>query len=231
MIKEEEVLELRMVLQRAHLINYHAVTDRWEMHDLVRKYVHKLAETQSTAADRDVAFARLLNQLNHYQQHATHLAKQAGSFLLRHSRPAPEPDPTPTWPGRMDALSYFETERVNLLGCLRHAAKLVGKNVSDPQLGALLVGLTAAMAGFLRNNGQWKVAVQAHEIAADIAEHLDRPLAHAIVRNDLGIMHRLQSNWDAAQQALEHADEVFVGWAIRVPACSAGPTRSTRETS
>jgi hypothetical protein len=203
---KKEVLELRTVLQCAHLINYDAVVDRWGMHDLVREYVHKLAATHLTTDDRDAAFGRLLN---HYQEHATDLARKSGSFLLRHSRAAPKPDPTPTWRGRMDALSYFEVERLNLLGCLRHGAGRVGDDVPDSELGALLVALTAAMAGYLRNNGPWKAAVQAHETAARIAKRLDLSLAHAIALNDLGITHRLQSNCDAAQQSLEYAEQIF----------------------
>jgi hypothetical protein len=35
----------------------------------------------------------------------------------------------------MDALGYFEVERLNLLGCLRHDINRVGDNVPGSELG------------------------------------------------------------------------------------------------
>ncbi len=194
------------VLQCAHLINYAAGTDRWGMHDLVREHVHKLAAECLSADDRDAAFGRLLS---HYEKHASCAARQAGWFLLRHSRPGPEKDPPPTWTGRMEALRYFETERLNLLGFLRHPLERV-RAMPEPDRDRW-VALTDAMAGYLRNNGPWKTAEQAQATAASIAEDLGNSQARAIVLNHLGITHRLQGQWNAANQAVEEAQRIFGG--------------------
>jgi tetratricopeptide (TPR) repeat protein len=195
------------VLHRAHLINYDYDADRWRMHDLVRHCVDKFTATGLSADHQEAAFGRLLS---HYQEHATIAARQAGWFLLRHSRPSPGPGPTPTWAGRMEALRNFETERLNLLGCLRHAARRV-HDVPESDLGARLVALTDAMAGYLRNNGPWNIAEQAHRTAADIARHLGNRRAQAIALNDLGITLRLLGKHDEADQALQQAQGIFRG--------------------
>ncbi|MGH3912900.1 MAG: TIR domain-containing protein [Pseudonocardiaceae bacterium] len=198
---KEDVGELQAMLRRIRLIN----DDRWGMHDLVRQYVTELAEKDLSVGQRDAAFGRLLS---HYQQHATNLVKKAGWFLLRHSRPGSEPDPKPTWAGRTAALSFFETERLNILSCLRRAHRHVAE-VPESELRRPLVELTEAIAGYLRNNGPWETAEQAHQIAADIAGELGELRSQAIAYNDLGITRRLRGNRDEANRALRQAHEIF----------------------
>lgn len=208
---EKKVYEPLQVLQCAHLINYDYDADRWWMHDLVRHLVDEFAVTDLSTDDQEAAFGRLLS---HYQEHATHLARQAGWFLLRHSRPGPKPGPcdepaTPTWIGRIEALRCFETERLNLLGCLRHAAERI-HSVPESELRARLA-LIDAMAGYLRNNGPWNTAEQAHRTAVSIAKHLRDMRAQAIALNDLGITYRLRGKRDEANQALQQAQRIFRG--------------------
>ncbi|MGQ0776278.1 MAG: tetratricopeptide repeat protein, partial [Pseudonocardiales bacterium] len=203
-ITKAEAVGLQWVLHCVHLIN----DNRWGMPSLVREYVTELAEAALSADDRAAAFGRLLR---HYTEHATDRARKAGWCLLRHNRPGPEPDSgdePPTWTARLNALSYFETERLNLLNCLRHGARLVAE-VPESGLGEPLVNLTNAMAGYLRNNGPWETAEQLQRTAADIAEDLGDLPAQAIALNDLGITRRLRGDPTGANQALEQAHRIF----------------------
>jgi tetratricopeptide (TPR) repeat protein len=99
-------------------------------------------------------------------------------------------------------------EHLNLLGCLHHAAEHVHA-VPESDLGAQLVALTDAMAGYLRNNGPWDTAEQVHENSAGIAKHLDYTRAQAVALNDLGITRRLRGNLEGADQALQEARGIF----------------------
>lgn len=203
---EAEVRGPLGMLRRARLLLHHADADRWELPPFIRECVEELAGTDLGADRRQTAFVRLLG---HYQERARHLAGRAGCFLLRHSRPGPQPGAEPP-AGRSEVLAYFHTERANLLGCLRRAAERVHDEPGS-ELGERLIDLTDAMAGYLRNNGPWDTAEQAHRRAAHTAYRLGRPLAQAIALNDLGITCRLRGRHDAANQALQHAQVIFLG--------------------
>jgi tetratricopeptide (TPR) repeat protein len=195
-----------------HLINEDPlVRDRYRFHDLLREYARTLAATDPPV-ERAAALERLLNY--HLRVAGNH-AEHAGWFLLRHNRPSLYPSPEPTRTGHTEALRWFDTESDTLQAWLRHAQKWLDDfaqrvpNVAESRLGAQLVTLTAAMAGYLRNNGPWDVAEQAHDTAYKIAEILDDPCAKAIALNDLGITCRLMSNHGKATEALQEAHKGF----------------------
>lgn len=190
-------------LRRAHLVEHDPVTRRWRMHDLVRLFAGRLAEEQVCAADRDAAFGRLLA---HYQDGADTVAARAEPHLTRHTRPgAITPRHYPALAQRTEALHWFERESANLLACLDQAS------AGDHLLGAgrEVVALTDAVAGCLRNDGPWEVAIRLHRQAAGIAERLGDPVAQATALNDLGIMCRLIGDHGQARQALTRAHRIF----------------------
>ncbi|MGH3699986.1 MAG: hypothetical protein ACRDQY_11020 [Pseudonocardiaceae bacterium] len=90
----------------------------------------------------------------------------------------PTTEPTAYPDGHTDALKLFNTESDTLQKWLHHARKWLhdfaqrDPSATESRMGARLVELTAAMAGYLRNNGPWDVAEQAHDTAYEIAERL-----------------------------------------------------------
>jgi tetratricopeptide (TPR) repeat protein len=98
-------------------------------------------------------------------------------------------------------LARFRDERDNLFACLRHAR--------DRRDATRTVGLADALAGFLRNDGPWDLAVGLFHETATVAERLGDRLAQATALNDLGIMRRLTGDLDGANEALDQACGIF----------------------
>ncbi len=159
---------------------------RYGLHDLIRSYA-RARSGDLPEAGRRAAETRLLD---YYQDTAV----VAGRHLLPYTQPESRPMPAQgTLTSSLPALRWVRAERANLL------AVLAGARASDP---ARFLGLAAGLAGLLRLDGPWTEAVALHEAAA---QHSGDPRAQANALVNLADMHRLRSDYDSAEAALNDA--------------------------
>lgn len=203
-LSERQALERLNALYANRLITETA-RRRFGMHDLIRQYAKGLVAPDS-AGTHELALARLFA---HYHDTVVRKAASAGPSLTRHTRPGAARVATTCDPAaQQDALTWFQTEKDNLLACVRHGAEC-DRNSIGCDLCGRVVALTSALAGFLRHNGPWDTAIRLHGTAVTIAGHRGDRHAQAIAFNDLGIMHRLSGDYVMANDALEHALRIF----------------------
>jgi tetratricopeptide (TPR) repeat protein len=191
-----------------HPENRNGSQQRYRMHQLLREYACGQLHGALTSAETCEAIERLFS---HYWHTAGEVAAPAEPCLTRHTRPGASPAPAPAGPGssppgsqrRRAALDWFEAHRDLLMACLGQAM--------DRHLDRWVVRLTAAMAGFLRNNGPWDQGIIRHAAAVRAAADLGDPIAHGVALNDLGIMYRLAGRHDQALAALQQAHAIFTG--------------------
>ncbi|WP_270890800.1 NB-ARC domain-containing protein [Streptomyces sp. DHE17-7] len=127
-----------------HLIDEHPGS-RYRPHDLLRDYARGLA-AEGDNMDHVQAVQRVCTY------YLAALAVANGHIGRSGAAVPPAPDATsrvetPALESRADALSWLETERANILACVRRANGLA--------LYDLVVRLAAAMAPFLRQAGPW----------------------------------------------------------------------------
>lgn len=172
---------------------------RYGMHDLIRRYARERA-ADDDAANRERALTLLLE----YYDHA---AASAEALLARQPRIAPPSAahrPPPEVPGLQDrrqALSWAQTERVNLLACLDYATR--------HGLHGRIVALTSNLAAILRQDGPFADAVTRHITAAQAARHVGDRLGEANALNDLGDVRRLAGDYPGAAEARLAALAIF----------------------
>ncbi|MFE7124909.1 ATP-binding protein [Streptomyces sp. NPDC057617] len=179
-----------------HLIDSPAA-GRYRLHDLLRTYAHNLA-AGDRAVERDQALRRLLN---YYQ----HTADRADAQLARSPRPAvtasvAPPTVAPDLPDRHRAQAWMVMERANLFACIDHATA---------HHHARIVGLTAAIAAHLRNNGPWAQATTLHIAAVTAARHVADQAGQAGALHELGAVRRLAGDYPGATVALERALDIY----------------------
>jgi DNA-binding SARP family transcriptional activator len=181
-----DALVERNLLNRQH-------TDRYGLHDLVRAYVRTLMDRAGDQAR--AARERLLGYYQHTGWTAA-LHQAAGTRWRAHHFPEPS-GPTPELLDLAGSLSWFRAERANLLAAV--------SDVSTPP--ERRIDLTAALAGYLLQDGPWSQAVQLHETAARTAEELGERLAQANSLCNLSQMLRQigRSEFDRSAQSAEQA--------------------------
>jgi len=175
-----------------NLLAQHA-SGRYRFHDLVRLYARTLRD-DSPALDR---------LLGYYQ----HTAQTADAYITRHtrdSRPlAAAPPAAPELSGTTAALAWMRAERDNLLAGAAHAAA-VDREASRPRP-EQAVAITAAVAGFLRQEGLWQQAAVLHRAAAELAgRHGDRR-AQADAVWELGRVRYMTGDTEEAVALIEQA--------------------------
>lgn len=182
-----------------HLV-HEPVRGRYDLHDLVRLYAKERAD-RCFPGERAAAVERLAD---YYQQ----TAHAADTFLLRHTRPGvPYParlsaTALPHLPDRAAALAWLRTERANLLAVLAR----VTAHGDDRRL----IGLTAALAGFLRQEGPWREAAVLHERAVAAADRTGDLPAGAEARRELGILRRRTGQYAEAADLHEQACDIYL---------------------
>jgi DNA-binding SARP family transcriptional activator/tetratricopeptide (TPR) repeat protein/DNA-binding XRE family transcriptional regulator len=177
-----------------HLIDEPAPS-RYRFHDLIHEYARALTTRHDPAAVRDQALGRLLD---YYQ----HTAWAADRHLTRHTRPGPPPPAAtpaaaPGLPGLAAALAWMRAERANLLACIGYATTAAQSQ--------RIISLTAAMAGFLYQEGPWQLAAALHHAAVTSARHQGDRLGEAGALLDLGRVRHLTGDYPAASRLLEQA--------------------------
>ena len=168
---------------------------RYNMHDLIRRYVRDRAAAEPVF-DRRQALDRLLD----YYQHTAALAEARLAHRARTS-PAPAllapPAALPALAGADQALAWARAERPNLLACLDH--------VTHAGQHARVVALTAAMAALLRQDGPWADALTRHATAVEAARHIGDRLGQANALLCLGAVRQLTGDYLGAAEALAQA--------------------------
>jgi tetratricopeptide (TPR) repeat protein len=199
---EDHAGQLLERLAAAHLLTPH-VPDRYSCHDLLRQYAADLANSEDTAADRQVALGRLLAW---YLQGADAAAMLAYPQRMR----LPVPPATRPGPAHKDddaALAWLDAERGNLLAAIEHAAE------HGPHPTAWLLADTLRSYFWLRMHTV--DLSHATDAALRAAEADDDPRAQAITLLSLSNIHFCRRDYALAithsTRALALAERV--GWA------------------
>ncbi|MFG3656707.1 cyclophane-containing RiPP biosynthesis TPR protein HaaT [Streptomyces sp. NPDC047706] len=194
--------DVSVVVARRHLealYDDHLIDEqpgsRYRLHDLLRDYARGLAG-EGDSMDHVQAVQRVCTY------YLAALVVANGHIVRSGAAVPPAPDDasrveTPALEGRADALSWLETERANILACVRRANGLA--------LYDLVVRLAAAMAPFLRQAGPWDQAVGLHRTAAEAARHTGDQRARGDALAELGVVRRFMAAYPQAIEALNDA--------------------------
>ncbi len=194
--------EFSVVVARGHLealYDDHLIDEqpgsRYRLHDLLRDYARGLA-AEGDSMDHVQAVQRVCTY------YLAALAVVNGHIGRSGAVVPPAPDgasrvETPALESRADAMSWLETERANILACVRRANGLA--------LYDLVVRLAAAMAPFLRQAGPWDQAVGLHRTAAEAARHAGDQRARGGALAELGVVRRFMAAYPQAIESLGDA--------------------------
>jgi DNA-binding SARP family transcriptional activator len=159
----------------AHLLESTS-PDRYKFHDLLRVYSSERAAADLSAQVRDAAMARLLRW---YMR----TADAAATAVLPHRYNVPlEPadaDPVPlSFTGADDALSWYDSERANLVAAARQA--------SSSGLHEIAWRLPAPLFSIFNARGNWADLITTHRIALVSARRVGNRQGEAWILNSLG---------------------------------------------
>lgn len=177
-VTEEEARHGLDVLYDDHLIE-EPVRGRYRLHDLVRDYARGLAPTET----RHDAMARLLA---HYLA-----AADAADDRLRGRGPEGN-----TLASRAMGKAWLDVELPNLLATIEHT---VGEH------GVAAVRLSHLLSLYLHRHGQWRHGVKLFQTASRAARETDDRAVEADALRDLGLFHRLLSDYEEAEPVLNNA--------------------------
>ena len=177
-----------------NLLNAYA-PGRYRLHDLLRAHARALATDPEF--EREAALDRLL----HYYAHT---AQSASILIARYPRPQPDgpaPAHRPTLTEQDAARTWLRTERPDVEAAYAHACTY--------GLDGHAIALAAGLANILRTDGPFTRAREIHQTAAEMAERLSHPAAHANALIDLGLVRQLTGNYPEADDAYNQALELF----------------------
>jgi tetratricopeptide (TPR) repeat protein/transcriptional regulator with XRE-family HTH domain len=170
---------------------------RYRLHDLLREHARALADTDPPG-DREQATGRLLD----YYQYSAELADgQLSPGRTGTATTVAAPAAAPSLTGSDRARAWLESERPNLIACIDEAAR--------EQRHDRVVGLTAALATHLRDEGAWAHALDRHSDAVASARGLGDRLAEATAITDLGVIRRLTGDYQEAAGDLGRALDIY----------------------
>ena len=172
---EDDVADALEALVDANLLESPA-PDRYRFHDLLRFYATERAQAEESEGTREEAVTRLLRWYL-----ATAVAAADTIAPHRYRKPMEEsPDITVSPPGTSveDVLTWYESERANVLAAIRQAAA-VGLNDVAWMLAANLYAL-------FNRRDNWADCITAHRIALDSARRAGHRLGEAWVLRNLG---------------------------------------------
>ncbi|MCX4986051.1 BTAD domain-containing putative transcriptional regulator [Streptomyces sp. NBC_00572] len=187
---EEAEMLLEDLLDAHVLIQYQP--GRYTLHDLLREHALATAAAQEPPNAQHEALGRLLH-------HYLHTASAAIDHLYpegKNRRPRiPAPD-TPTWPPRneAEAITWLDTERVNLMAAGQYAA--------DHDRGPHTSQLAATLHRYLLGHAHQADAMTLHGLALQASRRSGDTTAEARTLIDLGEVHFW---WHGAyEEAAEH---------------------------
>nr|MDT0660616.1 tetratricopeptide repeat protein [Micromonospora sp. DSM 115978] len=170
---------------------------RYGFHDLVRAFAADRGRDEDRPALRRDAVGRLLD----YYLTAAAAAMDTLVPAERHRRPRPAPAAPPTVPPGLDepgpAREWLDSERVNLIAAIGHAATDGWpRHTTD---------LAATLFRYLETRGEHGDAVAVHSHAWHAARELGDPAAEAQALTDLGVVVRHLGNYPLALDHLRRA--------------------------
>jgi tetratricopeptide (TPR) repeat protein len=170
---------------------------RYRLHDLLRLFARERAEEQDAAEARHAAVYR---GLRHYVVSAARASRllQPEQLLAM----VDDPDRGERFDDRAAAVSYLETERVNLLAAIGQAA-----NGPDDHA-ALVPEFDKALFWFFRTRSYFLDWVGLGETAVAVARRLGDVTAEAQARHDLGTAYERAMHFPEATQNLTVALEL-----------------------
>jgi tetratricopeptide (TPR) repeat protein len=151
--------------------------DRYKFHDLLRVYSSERAVADLSAQVRDAAVGRLLRWYMRTSD-AAGTAVQPRRYNIPLGPVGDDPPPL-SFTGVNDALSWYDSERVNLVAATRQAAS-VGLHEVAWRLPPPLFQIFDA-------RGNWADLITTHRIALDSARHVGNRQGEAWVLNNLGL--------------------------------------------
>jgi tetratricopeptide (TPR) repeat protein len=170
-----EAREVLAGLARAHLIEpAPGVPGRWRMHDLMRLYSQRLSDERAGADARELARERLL-------RYYLSMAEAADGHLGAHTGT----DVPETFTGPIDALTWLDAERPNLVAAVMEAAE----NGQDQ----IALRLPSVLGNYFEWRLRWDDYLATTAISVGVARHLgdiEREgkglIIHAIALAELG---------------------------------------------
>jgi tetratricopeptide (TPR) repeat protein/transcriptional regulator with XRE-family HTH domain len=172
---------------------------RYRFHDLIREHARIRGEALS-AGERGSATRRLLDYYLHTVVGASHHhpRRTPANVLSLTSTP---PTCSPDLAAREDAVSWIVAERLNL-----HAAAI---QAGKENLLGHVMGIAAAMHGFMRTRGHWDQAIALHGIALAAAREAGNRHGEAGALADLGDAQYLLTDYAGATESLGRALELY----------------------
>jgi len=189
---EDDVADVLETLVDANLLESPA-PDWYRFHDLLRFYAGERAQEEESEADRAKAIGRLLRWY-------LYTADGAGHVVGPHRYVVPLEDSPDVSPLRLDsvddALSWYDSERANVIAATRQAAAVGLHDVAWR--------LPAALFPIFNRRDNWADCIAAHQIALDSARHAEHRPGEGWVLHNLGAaLARIQGK--EAIRYLEHA--------------------------
>jgi tetratricopeptide (TPR) repeat protein len=172
----------------------------YRLHDLIRQYALSLAAGDDPA-ENTAAVDRML------AYHLDAAAYVDSMFTRQPPPPALESPPPPfsrSFADRDSALAWAHDQRENLEACAAYAGRQAN-DTGHRQAKAWVILFASALAGLLRNDGQWRQSIDQQTRAIIAAQQLGLPLAEANARHERGQLYRLSSALDDALIDLETA--------------------------
>jgi DNA-binding SARP family transcriptional activator/tetratricopeptide (TPR) repeat protein len=172
---EDRAIDALELLVDANLLECVA-TDRYKFHDLLRVYAYERAVADLSEDDRMSAISRLLRW---YMRTADNAATAVSPYRYNIPLAGGEADPMPSnFGGIEDALSWYDSERVNVVAATSQAAAVALHEVAWR--------LPASLFSVLNRRGSFADLVATHRIALTSARQVSNRRGEAWVLNNLG---------------------------------------------
>ena len=189
------------------LYDQHLLTEpargRYRLHDLLREHARALGADEP-GANTDAVSRLMVYYLHTARLADVHLAPYARPGAAEPGRAPAEARGRPEHPALSDrdqAQTWLTAERGNLLACISEA----NRKHNHP----VVIGITAALAAYLRMRGPWTQAFDLHLAAVAAARHVDDQLAEANARTELGVVRQLTGDYPGASDELERALDIY----------------------
>jgi tetratricopeptide (TPR) repeat protein len=183
-----------------HLIEEPA-PGRFRFHDLIREHARALAASDQ-ASRNETAIRRLLDYYLRTAISADRVFREISIGTCRETlaqRVAAIPD-LPTYES---ALTWLETERLNLAVAITYAA-------SHRQSG-LAAEMSRAISPFAQRRGYWDQSLPLHQTALTAARAQADTSVQASILNDLAILHWMKGEYQVATAQLNEAQLLYAG--------------------
>lgn len=182
----------------AELVDQHLVEEphagTFRMHDLMHQYAAALVQEEETAAEREAAFAEVLD---HYLQSAAVLTESFEIATAKHTLGLVEPRRPDLLPKNPKDLDWLEAERANIRALVRRAAEL--------QVGRPAWQLARAAWRFNFIRGYYDEILDTHQHGLDAAERAGDLAGIAAMHNYVASAYHRIGRQQAALDHLEAA--------------------------